>query len=275
MISELSNLGIPYFQTNPNVFPSCRVTPAHYRQIITTQGGEITPVVPRGLLPTSEKSSNILSMNVLNHVNSRVYLSHKSVSIVYHVYLFSIIKFKFIDTGCYTVSWCIVYIKLWSQYSCASFPNHIFLSVSIMMKYQCLLVCGKFYFGNPSFIDGKNHGFPVEIFPLVSNPLMIVQTDLNLQNLQGDRLEKPTGPTGLTLWWSDGQGNFMPKLAGIFKVITRHTSILTFFKRQWSLDFTWFSNWWFGTFFICHNIWDNHPNCFHRYTTNQTWFYID
>ena len=83
----------------------------------------------------------------------------------------------------------------------------------------------------------KNHGFPVKIFPLVSNPLMIVQTDLNLQNLQGDRLEKPTGPTGLTLWWSDGQGNFMPKLAGIFKVITRHTSILIFFSETMILRF--------------------------------------
>ena len=79
------------------------------------------------------------------------------------------------------------------------FSQSHFLSVSIMMKYQFLLVCGKIYFGSPSFIDGKNHGFPVKIFPLVSNPLMIVQTDLNLQNLQGDRLEKPTGPSGLTL----------------------------------------------------------------------------
>ena len=154
MISELSNLGIPHFQTNPNALPSCRVTPAHYRQMITTQGGEITPVVPRGLLPTSEKS-NILSMNVLNHVNSLVYLSHKSVSIVYHVYLFSIIKFKFIDTGCYTVSWCIMYIKLLSQYSCASFPNHIFYQYQSWWNINFYWFAGKFTSENPSFIDGK------------------------------------------------------------------------------------------------------------------------
>ena len=58
--------------------------------------------------------------------------------------IFSIIKFKFIDTGCYTVSWCIMYIKLWSQYSCASFPNHIFYQYQSWWNINFYWFAGKF-----------------------------------------------------------------------------------------------------------------------------------